>query len=288
MPMPVGNLVESWHGTISSALKPDSVRLQNVANFYSTWRSSAGVATTRSSSLSTLVGNPSKPKPYPARQMRVPAARAVRQSISESPTSTASLGETPASAQRWRETGRIGLARIGTIATQHAPGGEMRGQAQTFEDLPRRAERLVRQHRQRGARRERRRAPPGCPGTGGCTARAGCCRPRETGSARRLAEDIRPRRTCAPRAWRRHRPRTARSQLPAAAGRRTPSRIAFADSARSRRESTSVPSRSKTMRREPECSVRHARHSRSAPYSAYDVGVSQTFTRTTGRPCSRA
>ena len=124
----------------------------------------------------------------------------------------------------------------------------------------------------------------------GCTAGAARRRSPESGPAHRPAAGIRA--AANARATSVAAPSPTMRPIAASDSGRAPhaARSAFADSARSRRESTSVPSRSKTMRRITN-SDRGSRIRRSAvhpaPYSANDVGVSQTLTRTTGRPWPR-
>src|SRR5262245_34793693 len=79
----------------AAALFSDGRAPGDVAECYRD-KSSAGASTSRSAGPRDAAETLSNPKPYRARQIAVDAARAVRQSIVESPTSTVADGRTPA------------------------------------------------------------------------------------------------------------------------------------------------------------------------------------------------
>src|ERR1700682_5374669 len=82
-----------WVWKQNDASKPVGGHTSSVAKYYSD-KNSSGVSTSLSAGINSATGKPSNPKPYRARQMDVDAARAVRQSITESPTSTVRSADT--------------------------------------------------------------------------------------------------------------------------------------------------------------------------------------------------
>src|SRR6185436_17891569 len=88
-----------WYGTTSAALYSVSRSRHDVAECYRD-KSSAGASTSQSAGPRSAAETFSNPKPYRARQIAVDAARAVRQSIIESSTSTVADAGTPAARDR--------------------------------------------------------------------------------------------------------------------------------------------------------------------------------------------
>src|SRR5262245_10175743 len=104
----------------AAALYSDSRALRDVAECYSD-KSSAGASTSQSAGPRDAAETPSNPKPYRARQIAVDAARAVRQSIVESPTSTVADGRTPAARDRCSSPSASGFR--GTVPSPATPAG---------------------------------------------------------------------------------------------------------------------------------------------------------------------
>ena len=130
-----------------------------------------------------------------------------------------------------------------------------------------------------------RRSASGIPGTPACNSGAACCRSRESAQARRPAASRPPPQRRARRASPRRRRPCRRLRPRRAAARRTAASSALAESARSRRESTSVPSRSKTKRRIAHSAVLGERRRRLPHRHSHDRQA--LLARVVGRSAAR-
>ena len=150
----------------SGCIEARQLAVGSVSEFYSSRAVRRGILDHVPRPRNSSIGKLSNPNPYRARHTARRGARAVRQSIDRVADHQSSAAATPAARDEMLQPRGIRLPGERPVAADHASARKIRGEIETGENSRASRNRLVREHRERGARGRAPPAPQASPGYG--------------------------------------------------------------------------------------------------------------------------